>query len=255
MDKLIDLNGLSTAINKLKTWTNDTINKILPYFKGSRLKLTVNENDVSTAIITNLNSRISFKYDTNFEKQECARVKDVIGKSYGTKGTPFYIEFGSNRNTNTLYVLTSNGYTTEVAELFDIQIDVDNQNSKLINGVFITDEVARISDVKYNVYKELAEDVGKSGLNEEQYKKAQVFLYEPFMISSIGETSIPDEFLNSSKNNFFVDYYWKYAFLTGGVPIKTITWDSSNRPSILCPIYDNSQTYKIDFANKKIIKQ
>lgn len=80
-------------------------------------------------------------------------------------------------------------------------------------------------NVQFDTYKQYAQACGKNGYNETQYNKAQCFLYEPFMINSAsgGVTTIPDAFLNDSGNGFFVDYYWKYAYLTGGIPIKTIS--------------------------------
>lgn len=141
---------------------------------------------------------------------------------------------------------------TNNTELNTIKIEIPN--TKQIEEKYIPDTIARTTDINYDFYKQLTSEFNKSGYTSIQYKKAQVFSYEPFIISATGETIIPYNFLNDDGTDFFVDYYWKYAFIAGGIPIKTISWDDSGKPSKLSPIYDSSQTYTIDFTNKKIIK-
>lgn len=65
-------------------------------------------------------------------------------------------------------------------------------------------------------------------VSERAYSIMTKYLFTPFMISSTGPTSIPDELMNDSKTSFFTDCYWNFMRITGGEPIKTIQWDGDN---------------------------
>ena len=87
-------------------------------------------------------------------------------------------------------------------------------------------------------------------LNERQYNIMVKYSYTPFMISSNSVTTIPDELLNESKNNFFADWYWSVMRITGGEPIMTTQWQN-NIPYKFKGMV-NGKIYTINFNNKTI---
>lgn len=87
-------------------------------------------------------------------------------------------------------------------------------------------------------------------LNERQYNIMVKYSYTPFMISSNSTTTIPDELLNDSKNNFFADWYWIVMRITGGEPIMTTQWQN-NIPYKFKGMV-NGKIYTINFNNKTI---
>lgn len=72
----------------------------------------------------------------------------------------------------------------------------------------------------------------------------------PFMIATTGDTTIPDDMLNSTGTNFVTEYYWNLMRITGGEPVMTSLWNG-NIPSRLKGVASGKE-YEIDFTNKVI---
>jgi hypothetical protein len=70
------------------------------------------------------------------------------------------------------------------------------------------------------------------------------------MIAATGDTTIPDDMLNSAGTNFVTEYYWNLMRITDGEPIMTSLWNG-NIPSRLKGV-TSGREYEINFTDKII---